>query len=379
MTASRPDKKAFFNEARFRGLMDESDLAAVIATSPANITYTSGYHNVDMKLLPERMKAVILPRDGDPVLMLNGNKNTVDTFIEDVRRYPLYEGVMDPGLWSLVDVLRTMELVDEKIGVEMRYVTGHTLGVLQKEFPRVRWVGADDILERTRQVKTEAEIELMRHAARVTDRAIAMAYRSATPTDTEKSVGDAMSYNVMRFGADIVAFNILASGKRMTAGHHTGASVPLDPGGLMRCDFGASFQGYYSDLARLAVVGKPDSRQRDTYARYLDIHHRTLDFVKPGVTGEEIFDFACGLYREHGLSLPMMGGHSIGLVIHERPVIIPGDDWEVEEGMTMCIETVSSVEEHNEHYHLEDMIVVRDKGVEVLSDYTPLDAPIEIL
>ena len=262
MTASRPDKKAFFNEARFRGLMDESDLAAVIATSPANITYTSGYHNVDMKLLPERMKAVILPRDGDPVLMLNGNKNTVDTFIEDVRRYPLYEGVMDPGLWSLVDVLRTMELVDEKIGVEMRYVTGHTLGVLQKEFPRVRWVGADDILERTRQVKTEAEIELMRHAARVTDRAIAMAYRSATPTDTEKSVGDAMSYNVMRFGADIVAFNILASGKRMTAGHHTGAAVPLEPGGLMRCDFGASFQGYYSDLARLAVVGKPDSRQQ---------------------------------------------------------------------------------------------------------------------
>lgn len=377
--AAQPEKKALFNGARFRRLMDESDLAAVIATSPANITYTSGYHNIDMKLLPERMKAVILPRDGEPILMLNGNKNTVGTFIDDVRKYALYEGVKDPGLWSLVDVLRTMELVDEKVGIEMRYVTGHTLGVLQREFPRVRWVGADDLLERTRQVKTEAEIELMRHAARVTDRAIAMAYRSARPTDTEKSVGDTMSYNAMRFGADIVAFNVLASGKRMTAGHHTGASVPLEAGSLMRCDFGASFQGYYSDLARLAVVGKPSQRQRDTYARYLDVHQRTLDFVRPGVTGEEIFDYACSLYREHGLSLPMMGGHSIGLIIHERPVIIPGDDCEVEEGMTMCIETVSSVEEHNEHYHLEDMIVVRDKGVEVLSDYTPLDAPIEIV
>ena len=378
MTAPRADKKALFNEDRFRRLMDESDLAAVIATSPANITYTSGYHNVDMKLLPERMKAVILPRYGAPILMLNGNRNTVDTHIEDVRRYPLYEGVMDPGLWSLVEILRTMELVDEKVGIEMRYVTGHTLGVLEKEFPRMRWVGADDLLERTRQVKTAEEIELMRHAARVTDRAIAMAYRSATPTDTEKAVGDAMSYNVMRFGADIVAFNILASGRRMAAGHHTGAAVPLEPGSLMRCDFGASFQGYYSDLARLAVVGTLSPRQRDTYARYLDVHHRTLDFVKPGVTGEEIFDYACGLYREHELSLPMMGGHSIGLVIHERPVIIPGDDWEVEEGMTMCIETVSSVEEHNEHYHLEDMIVVTKNGVEVLSDYTSLDTPIEI-
>ncbi len=353
-------------------------MAAVIASSPANITYTSGYQNVDMKLLPERMKAVILPREGSPTLMLNGNRNTVDSFVEDVRRYALYEGAVDPGLWALVDILRTMELVDEKVGIEMRYVTGHTYDTLQREFPRIRWVAADHLLERTRQVKTPAEIELMRHAARVTDRAIAMAYQGATPTDTEKSVGDAMSYNVMRFGADIVAFNILASGKRMTAGHHTGAVVPLEPGSLMRCDFGATFQGYYSDLARLAVVGNPSQRQEDTYARYLEVHQRTLDYVRPGVTGEEIFNFACDAYRDQGLSLPMMGGHSIGLVIHERPIIIPGDTWEVEEGMVMCIETVSSVEEYDEHYHLEDMIVVTNSGVEVMSDYTNLDAPIRI-
>jgi Xaa-Pro aminopeptidase len=378
MATQKIDKKELFNEARFQSLMQESDVAAVIASSPANVTYTSGYQNVDMKILPERMKAVILPREGSPTLMLNGNRNTVDTFIEDVRRYAMYEGVMDPGLWALVDILRSMELVDEKVGIEMRYVTGHTYDTLKREFPRIRWVAADDILERTRQVKTPAEIELMRHAARVTDRAIAMAYQGATPTDTEKSVGDAMSYNVMRFGADIVAFNILASGKRMTAGHHTGAPVPLEPGGLMRCDFGATFQGYYSDLARLAVVGKQSQRQKDTYARYLEVHQRTLDFVRPGVTGEEIFNFACGAYRDHGLSMPMMGGHSIGLVIHERPVIIPGDNCEVEEGMVMCIETVSSVEEHDEHYHLEDMVVVKKNGLEVLSDYINLDAPTRI-
>ena len=44
----------------------------------------------------------------------------------------------------------------------------------------------------------------------------------------------------------------------------------------------------------------------------------------------------------------------------------------------MCIETVSSVEEHDEHYHLEDMVVVKKNGLEVLSDYISLDAPTRI-
>ena len=82
MATQKIDKKELFNEARFQSLMQESDVAAVIASSPANVTYTSGYQNVDMKILPERMKAVILPREGNPTLMLNGNRNTVDTFIE---------------------------------------------------------------------------------------------------------------------------------------------------------------------------------------------------------------------------------------------------------------------------------------------------------
>jgi Xaa-Pro aminopeptidase len=364
--------KKLFNESRFRRLMKEEDIAAAIAFSPANITYMSGYHNVDMKILPDRMKAIISTREGDPTLIINGNQNVVDTFVEDVRRYFLYDGTVDPGLRTLIDTLREMEYVGERIGIEKRYATAHTLETLQREFPKVHWVDADKLFERARQVKTPGEIELMRHAAQTTDKAIAMAYRGARPTDTEKAVGDAMSYNVMRFGADIVAFNIVASGQRLTSGHHMGAPVPLEPGTLMRCDFGGNFRGYYSDLARMAVIGKPSQRQKDAYSRYFEVHQRTLDYVKPGVTGEDIFNFACSAYRDVSLSLPVMGGHSIGLKIHERPLIVPGDSWEVEEGMVMCIETVSAVEKYNEHYHLEDMVVVTRDGLDVLSDYSDI-------
>ena len=53
---------------------------------------------------------------------------------------------------------------------------------------------------------------------------------------------------------------------------------------------------------------------------------------------------------------------------------MPGDSWEVEEGMVIFIETVSSVNEYDEHYHLEDMVAVTKNGMEILSDYASLDA-----
>jgi Xaa-Pro aminopeptidase len=65
-----------------------------------------------------------------------------------------------------------------------------------------------------------------------------------------------------------------------------------------------------------------------------------------------------------------MVGHSTGLAIHERPIAAPGEPWEVEEGMVMCIENGSLVEEFSEQYHIEDTILVTKNGYEMLSDYS---------
>ena len=67
--------KDLFNEARLKRLMKEEGLAAVIGMSPANVTYMSGYHNLDMLILPEILSAVIWPLEGEPTFMVYDNKN----------------------------------------------------------------------------------------------------------------------------------------------------------------------------------------------------------------------------------------------------------------------------------------------------------------
>ena len=363
------ENKDLFNEARLKQLMKEEGLSAVVGFSPANVVYMSGYYNLDMHLLPEIMHAVIWPLEGEPTLVVYESRNPFRTFIKDVRRFPGYSEV-DTALWTLVDILKEKGLSGERVGLEKRYLNAHYWDVINNELPEVYWADGTDVMERTRHIKTPKEVELLGAAARATDKAIFLAYAGARPTDTEKSVGDAMSHNVMRNGADIVTFNIIASGVRSTSGHFLGADVPLEKGTIMRCDFGANFGGYFTDLARMAVVGKPSQRQKDTYAKFYEVQQRSIQAARPGITGEELFNVSIQAHEDLGLGSRTMVGHSIGVTIHERPVAAPGEPWVLEEGMVLCIENGSTEEPYDERYHIEDTILVTKDGYEMLSDYT---------
>ena len=172
-------------------------------------------------------------------------------------------------------------------------------------------------------------------------------------------------------GADIVIFNFLASGERTVGGHTLGTDATLEPGTVVRSDYGALFNGYYTDFGRMAAVGPPSQRQRDAYAKTYEVQRRTIEATRPGVTAKELFDTATRAYHDLGIGTRVMVGHSIGLVIHERPLLAPGETWTVEEGMVMCIENGSTgaTYDHNERYMTEDMIVVTKDGCELLSDY----------
>jgi len=363
------ENKDLFNEARLKELMKEEGLAAVVGFSPANVRYMSGYYNIDMHLLPEIMHAVIWPLEGEPTFMVYENNNPFRTFISDVRRFPAYSEI-DTALWSLVDILKEKGLSGEKIGLEKRYVSAYNWEVINNELPEVYWVDGTDVMERTRFIKTPKEVDLLRAAVRATDKSIFLAYAGARPTDTEKSVGDAMSHNVMRNGADIVAFNIIASGRRTTQGHFLGEDTQLEKGTIMRCDFGANFSGYFTDLARMAVIGKPSQRQQDTYKKFLEVQQRSLQAARPGVTGEELYDRSIQAHYDLGLGWRTMVGHSIGVTVHERPIAAPGEPWEFQEGMVLCIENGSTEQDYGERYHIEDTILVIKDGYEMLSDYT---------
>jgi Xaa-Pro aminopeptidase len=143
----------------------------------------------------------------------------------------------------------------------------------------------------------------------------------------------------------------------------------LEPGMVMKTDFGGFRDGYYSDLARTAVVGKATDRQRELHAKVTEIKHRIVQAIRPGMLVSEAANIGRQAYADLGLEYKWaILGHSIGLGIHESPQIYPWIHEPILPGMVMMIE-VGYSDYPNDSFHVEDMILITDRGAEYRSDY----------
>lgn len=363
------ERHAYTNLDRLRTMLAGSGLDAVMAVSPENVPYLSGFYNFDIRVIPERIIVVIWPVDGEPVFVAQGRRarsvGPADTFIEDRRGY---EREDVSGMAVVVEALRDRGLASARIGFEGRHFPAGYLDAIRAALPAARFEDCFDLLEEVRMVKTPAEIATLRRAGQATSRAIRDAYAAARPGDSEKSVIDRMSYLVQQYGADIVAFNVFGVGPKSAGGHVLAGDRPIAPGDIMRCDFGGLFDGYYSDLARTAVVGKPTERQLDIYRKLVEIEHAMVDAMRPGVPTSHLYDVGKAAYERLGLDFRWgILGHGLGLGIHERPHFYPWESRELEPGMVFAVEP-GFTQPGVDGYHVEDLILVTDTGAEWLTD-----------
>jgi Xaa-Pro aminopeptidase len=368
------DRSAFTDTQRIRDCIAAAELDAVLAIQAENVIYCSGFFNFDLRLLNDRMCIVVWPREGEPVFIVPERRKQIDagmSFIHDIRGYVLLDGVFNPHPMQLVaDVLREKNLGAGRIGFEALYLPGWHERQLQAHLPNAELVSCDYVFDEIRMVKTPAEIEQIRFAAIQTEKAIANAYELARPGDTEKAIVDRMGYAVTKLGADMVTFNVIASGPRTPLWHHAAEDVPTRPGDIIRVDYGACFDGYYSDLVRMAIVGQPSARQERVYGGLAEGQREVIERLRVGQSMREIAAMMQDVLRRHlpdGLSVHGFG-HCIGLGVHDRPFITPDEDRLTAPGMTMMIEHITN--DGDESYHVEDLVVFRNEKVELLSTYT---------
>ncbi|CAN5527039.1 Xaa-Pro dipeptidase PepQ [soil metagenome] len=372
------DRSAFTDKQRIYDQIAKHNLDAVVVAQMENVVYCSGFYNFDLRLLPDRICLVVWPREGDPVFVVPDRREASDgqmSFIEDIRGYKLLDGVFNPNPMAMVrDVLAEKGLLDGRIGYELLYLPVYHADQLRQNLPDVDLVSCDYVMDEIRMVKTPAEIEQLRFAAVQTEKAIANAYEFARPGDTEKQIVDQIGYAITKLGADFVLANVFAAGRRTPLGHHLAEEIPIQHGDIIRVDYGGSFDGYVSDLVRMAVVGKPNGRQASVYGALAEGQQEVIEWLQPGQSMAEIAE---KMQETTGPKMPdgvgVHGfGHCIGLGIHDRPFITVDDDRLTEPGMVMQIEHITT--DGHETYHVEDSVLFRDNGVALLSDYTDTSA-----
>ena len=224
----------------------------------------------------------------------------------------------------------------ERVAVEKDHLTVRDAELLQLH--HVEDISGE--VRRMRSVKTAAELEKLRHAAGITDRAYAEVVKSIRPGQSELEVASAITAAITSAGGTLAFEPLVQFGGSSAVPHHRPAERKLDAGDLVLLDFGAAYDGYCADTTRMAVAGEPDATQREIHALVLAAHDAAVAAVKAGVSAGGVDAAARDVIERggHGEHFIHRTGHGLGLEAHEDPSLDPGSKTLLEPGMVATIE-----------------------------------------
>jgi len=363
---------------KLKNLMAENDLEGILLSQAENLIYFSGYRTslYNSKFRPFFCFVPIegLPTMVLPILELGLGKQT--SYIEDFRCWGTLPGCQGTDPLSLMaTVIKEHGKDRAKIGIELD--SGQRMGMnmaqfdeLKRSLPNVRFESSAGPVWKLRSIKSPREIEYMREACRITDKAVEAAADFVKEGKTEKEMAKVLGITMLEEGADMPrSLNVSSGVGSYDVLNGLGTGRVFKSGDMINFDFGALYRGYCSDITRSIFVGEPSKRQRAFYEAIRKIQEATCKAVRPGIPISEIDRVAEQTIIETGYRDYMLHrtGHGLGLEVHEPPSIAPGDETIVAEGMVVAIEpgiydfTIGA-------FRIEDNIVVTSDGFEYLSN-----------
>ncbi|MGE4428063.1 MAG: M24 family metallopeptidase [Solirubrobacteraceae bacterium] len=322
--------------------------------------------------------ALILPVDGDPILILDQRVPPSDLNVADARTV---ESVTE----GVATALRDAGLTGRRVGIagegafldRQRRAIEAALGASDP----VTWVPADRIVEPLHRTKSPAELDLLRHASRVGAAWIGAMVEAAEPGRTEADLVG-IGLPVLLAGGGFPDDVVIGSGLPCRPNAPRGipsfdARRPLAEGDLIRVDGFGPVLGYYCDLARSACVGRPATDdQAEVLQQAVDLIDHLIATVRPGVTHEQVHDAGTAFLVERGHPphgyfegfVPMFG-HQLGLTT-EGPFVAAGSTDPIQVGQVLALEIVMGTPETGGISH-EEAIIVHGDHNEVLTASCP--------
>ncbi len=239
----------------------------------------------------------------------------------------------------------------------------------QQTFQGIDLISTREVIESQRMVKDASELAAIRKATAIADAAYDFILARIRPGRTEVQIARELEAQMLKLGADGLAFEpIVISGARTALPHGRPSTKRFERGDLVTLDFGALFGGYRSDCTRTICVGKPTSEQQRIYRLVRDAHFAAKEHIRSGggcraidkVARDLITTAGYGNQFGHGL------GHGVGLDIHEGPRFSKLGKGKLAAGNVMTVEPGIYLEGWG-GVRIEDLLVVTDHGFELLT------------
>ena len=209
----------------------------------------------------------------------------------------------------------------ENIGFEEKYVTYEIYKRYLQTF-QINLVETEGIIESQRIVKENYEIEKIKKACEITDKAFEYIINNIRRGITEKELAFELNYEMIKNGADGFAFDtIVASGPNASMPHAVPTERVIQENDIVLFDFGAKYDGYCSDCSRTIFIGSVTDEQKKYFEFVLEEQRKAIENFKDGTNIKTIVKNREMDYKLENLSLIHAIGHGVGLDIHEEPFL----------------------------------------------------------
>ncbi|NLD60010.1 MAG: aminopeptidase P family protein [Clostridiales bacterium] len=347
----------FLDALRARGLF------AALIHRRENIRYLTGYTGEGCLFVSENVRAIL----------------TDFRYVEQAGlQAPGFECVrtrMGKSVEALVAELFRRSDAD-KLAVETNVLSYDDHQALSRE------LGGDDRLaplaripEELRAVKDENEVASILKAASIACRAFSNILGRIRVGMTEMDVKIALNYEMLALGSEGEAFDTIAcAGENGSLPHAVAGRRVLKSGELLTLDFGATVDGYRSDMTRTVGIGHIGKDLRALYEAVLEAQLLALPAVKPGAVCEDVDRIARDfLEARYPGAFGHALGHGVGLFIHEQPRLGAGDRTALRPGHVVTVEPGAYIPGLG-GCRIEDMAILTPDGF-----INPIDAPKQLI
>jgi len=351
---------------RLRPLFDDAGVDALIVTSMANVRYLTGFTG---------SAGLVLVTASSALLVTDGRYRTQ-------ARQQLDDAGTGDGVELVVGgaedqrdsvVAAVAHASARRVGLEADSITWGSERRWTSALGAVDTVATTGLVEGLRQVKDAGELDRMTRAAAIADRALGEVVELLGEHRSEQEIALALETAMRRLGAEDRAFEtIVAGGPNSAKPHARPTPRPVATGDAVVIDFGATFDGYRSDMTRtFCVGGRPAAELARVFEVVAGAQAAGVAAVRAGASAGAV-DEACrsaiaaaglGAAFEHGT------GHGVGLEVHEAPSVSAGATAILTPGIVVTVEPgvylagVGGV-------RIEDTVVVTEDGCRSLTGFS---------
>ena len=237
-------------------------------------------------------------------------------------------------------------------------------------FPGPELIDVSESLEKTRLVKDEFEINLIKKACEITDKVMEEIPKILHEGMREFELAAEIDYLMQKNGVDKPAFETISSfGKNTSEPHYSHGDTQLKKGDFVLCDFGACFRKYNSDITRTFVFGKASDKQKGMYKTVLEAYKIGLDTVKPGLKANKVHKAVFSYIEKTEFKGRFIHstGHSLGLSVHDGSSRLgPSCVTKLKENMVFTIEPGVYLPGFG-GVRIEDDVLIKKDGIEILT------------